>query len=1158
MSNQNDNPYRPSGATSMDEARPLVGIDLYSDPQSMSGEMLLDAQNFVNLDGRLFVRPGLMGLFGGNPPSSSSSMSGASSSSSNGWYDVGNTLYSVPSGGPSYGLDYLEDGNGNAWIIFVNGGKIYKTQEGSGGYTELLDTSRQSYNFNGPLTDSSKFGNFLYLADGAHPTTRITLNGGFPAYEMYAPGAVPPDNNPKVSPLVTLTNTPLWAANNAANWSFDGQATPYSNIAPNAGQDLSGNTQVINGSNLRGNGWVVTGEEGPRRGGYPDEVNVIGAGVNICVAGTPPGGASTGQGGLINVQALSGNSSLYPSRFHILLYCVKNDFGSNPNSYSANCFITPYDAGGNRLGAAFAIAINPPGNTGLVIDTVADFSGFGPSVAGITVQIVANNTNSVGNLYVGPISITPVSVQTTFVTGTSAVNIYPSLSGSQIIASSSSSVAGSSSSSMSGTGVTISNPPSDLGTTLDYQGTSLIFTFPIGSSSSSMSGASSSSSGTPEGGSDLSRVNQLVITLGPTGVVNSWANLSFSLSLRQATGGSGSRYILADNGVSVSSDGTALVCDISTLPTSDLTNIIGFKLTFLSNVVWNSPFYALQLGPVITPGNLSENDAGYVYYTTETAVIDSQNRVESNPSLPSETLNPSFSAAEVLLTIPTGSPWNAPTNQYNIYRLGGVDTYPILVASVSKTVSVAYGADPTNPYYSWNAITGQFLDNTPDLFLSTAPLLSFSKDPMPPNAQAIEVWQGRLWVAVGNRIYASWLANSDNSAPLMTTYIQNTDDPNIEIEGANFPIDPDSSNPVVRLVKIGTPIASGNQFGGVLIAFNKRSVYFVQGEQATDFTCKPYPYAAGIGLVAFRGVAVVSASQAYFMGPDRIHVCPPQGYEYYTTGVEADNPQQDIGLLIKPALYPSPPNTPLQNSIAFAQSFLMWHSSRLYLGCPNPGDTSNDVLWIYDFLTPGWLRWTGPTSFGSSSSSSPGSSSSSSGGGLAVSGIPMAFGNALSLPPIPGTTGAAYNLYLFGLNGQVYQNIGAVDIATPLSAATNIPWLALIHAMRPGFFVRYRKRPLYYMRARLEWYLIDLVFTGTVTMVAQAYTAGIQSPVPIAGAVNTQYYQLASLGRPFTVYVPPGLIEGDMVTIQISGQANAPAYLRGVRGMISQTNYEHT
>jgi hypothetical protein len=164
----------------------------------------------------------------------------------------------------------------------------------------------------------------------------------------------------------------------------------------------------------------------------------------------------------------------------------------------------------------------------------------------------------------------------------------------------------------------------------------------------------------------------------------------------------------------------------------------------------------------------------------------------------------------------------------------------------------------------------------------------------------------------------------------------------------------------------------------------------------------------------------------------------------------------------------------------------------------------------------------------------------------------------MQVPPIPGTTGAAYNLYFFGLNGQIFENVGPVDQATPNSPQNAIPWMVQVHGMRPGFFVRYKKRPLYYMRGTLVWFEVDLVMTGVVEMVSQAFTAGIQTPVPIPGAINTQNYQLASLGRPFTVYLPGGLINGDMVTVTLSGAVSAPAYLRGLRGWIAQSDYEHT
>jgi len=154
--------------------------------------------------------------------------------------------------------------------------------------------------------------------------------------------------------------------------------------------------------------------------------------------------------------------------------------------------------------------------------------------------------------------------------------------------------------------------------------------------------------------------------------------------------------------------------------------------------------------------------------------------------------------------------------------------------------------------------------------------------------------------------------------------------------------------------------------------------------------------------------------------------------------------------------------------------------------------------------------------------------------------------------------GANYNLFLFGLNGQVYQSTGTVDQATPIAAAVSIEFTVVVHAMRPGFFVRMKKRPMYYMRARLEWYAIDIVMNGVLTSTAQAYTVGTQSPVPIAGRKSVKNYSLTNLGRPYTVSCPPGLIEGDMVTVEITGNVVGETYLRGVRGYVSATGFEHT
>lgn len=61
-----------------------MGVELYANPQDLSASMLLAADNTLLRVGQLYVRPGLVGMFGGPAPSSSSSSSGSPSSSSSG------------------------------------------------------------------------------------------------------------------------------------------------------------------------------------------------------------------------------------------------------------------------------------------------------------------------------------------------------------------------------------------------------------------------------------------------------------------------------------------------------------------------------------------------------------------------------------------------------------------------------------------------------------------------------------------------------------------------------------------------------------------------------------------------------------------------------------------------------------------------------------------------------------------------------------------------------------------------------------------------------------------------------------------------------------------------------------------------------------------
>jgi hypothetical protein len=328
------------------------------------------------------------------------------------------------------------------------------------------------------------------------------------------------------------------------------------------------------------------------------------------------------------------------------------------------------------------------------------------------------------------------------------------------------------------------------------------------------------------------------------------------------------------------------------------------------------------------------------------------------------------------------------------------------------------------------------------------------------------------------------------------------------------------------MIPYGTPVVAGNEFGGGLLVLCQRSVWVVQGLDASNFSIQQLPYSDGVGLVARRGVTVISPNEIAFLGPDRIHQFP----------LKLDNPLKDFGLPIQPQLYPNTTNGTLQIPSAFANAFAIFHDAAMYVCVPLPGGSSNSVIWKYDFRSgPGWTRWS------QFCDATPNDT------------FNMAFTSAMSLPP-NAASGSAENLYLWGTNGQMSLVSGTTDSATPISGAVNIAFSITVNAKRPGFFYRYKRRVLYYILAMLEWWEIEAVMNGTLTATAQAYTYGPTGPAAIAGAKTVQPYLLAGTGEGYTQNAPSGLIEGQYLTLQLTGSVSQQAILRGVRGWITGTS----
>lgn len=1070
-SETNANPYKGLGATVFDESRGFIGVNLYQNPQDQSGSMLLQADNVVNQAYHLVTRPGLYGLFGGTGSSGSSS---TPSGTSYAYDDVWPPVYAVPAGAV-YPLIEMEDGEGNLWLLFSCQGDLFKTQQGSGSYDELLDEFGNQYSSHPgggilPNCDASRVGDFVYLDDGVHAPIRVSLAGGYPAPSMVGPAD---------APKAALTDTPVDAPT-ATNLSAGPVPSSFATLIANGAFDVYG--AVSGNVYLPGTPWALT------NGPYVLPANSPDYGSYSASAGhsqeTVPGhnfsllldnpADSIGQ----TFSSVANNTTAWPNpsaltKCATFLFACQGKLQSSGSAASLAVTLIAYDSVGDVLGSQTQVLYPSSPTAWSQMQAAFNFSQELASDPDHYVLVLSSGPNNLASngIWVATTSLTPLQ-----------------------------------------DGPYLSNVGAQVRWTAPYN----------------VIGGSYVVRDYTTAGKDFSSVGILGMA------VSSAIDLSVAaplLYLRFGFVEVGSATINWSNNLSFSPDGTFAYCDITTISSAVLASVRYLYIEAVldlpvTSVAPGSNPNILTFGPFSAGGNLTVGQADYIWYTTESKVLLGQglagqaatNTIESNPSAASASLTPNAAQAQGAIAWPADSLVNSGANRVSLYRIGGAWSDYRLIATVTPGTAVAYGSDASNPYYSYDG-SRSFVDNTPDLWLQAAQLMSFSKNGISSNAQCSAVWQDRLCRGIGNELEISWLLDSDSSAALMTTAVLNTSDPNYPIAGARFPISADPSDTIVRMISFGTPIQAGNEFGGGLLILNKRSIALVQGTDASNFSVKFYDYGLGCGLVAFRGVARVSPEQIFFLGPDRMHQFPPKN----------DSPLKDIGLLIQPAIYPIQPQTQ-QISTAFANSWLLYDNNALLLGCPEPGSGSNNVVWRFDFRTSGWLRWTGSTA-----------------AALNTTG-------AMSVPP--DASGALDRLYLFSATGQIFQLTGTVDQATPVASPAAIPVTITVHAMRPGFFYRYKLRPLYYMLARLEWVVIEAVMTASMTVTAQAYNVVGTGPVAISGAKSVQTYELAGLGRGFRLNMPPGLIEGQLVTVTLSYATTTAAYLRGVRGWISGTSTE--
>ncbi len=491
---------------------------------------------------------------------------------------------------------------------------------------------------------------------------------------------------------------------------------------------------------------------------------------------------------------------------------------------------------------------------------------------------------------------------------------------------------------------------------------------------------------------DYSKYQVLSLGLGRAlDLAKAGLSLAFGFQQDPATDPTGTVYF--SNPCAISADGTYAGVDITTVPLAVRSAFRYFSVMFIADTSYTSAKVPLlQVGPLTNAGNLpiGYGDVSYVFEEVnengDAALI---NVIESGSSPASRALTPTLQQATGSVVLPPKI--NPLATRFNVYRYGGTysDGYARLVGSYRYDGSA--GNEAANPYLSFSSASRTLTDNTPDSFLFTAATLITGRVLPPVGAQAIASWQGRLWLAKGSSLYASWLLAAGQQDALYFSAVNIADDPQAAIKGATFSLGAADNDPIQALIPYGT----------TLIVLKQRSVWMVFGYDPSNFAAQSYLLRAGVGCLAPRAACVVG-NHVWFLSADGVYsfnadIVDPKSVEL----TKSLNPHGDDGSTkITPA--------------AYAQAAMVYHNRRLLLFAPTPGDTANTAAYVWDSRTGGWTRYLGMTMTGAAS----------------------LHGGADGL-----------DLVMTGYNGQVYQFAGAADVPVPGAAGTAIPWVVKTRGM---------------------------------------------------------------------------------------------------------------
>lgn len=399
----------------------------------------------------------------------------------------------------------------------------------------------------------------------------------------------------------------------------------------------------------------------------------------------------------------------------------------------------------------------------------------------------------------------------------------------------------------------------------------------------------------------------------------------------------------------------------------------------------------IDLVDIVDVGNLTV-DATYNWRITEILPAGTT-YADGGLESPGSDLSVSYAVTEggarVRLTLPART--NAAATHVCVWRIGGDLSTERLVAMFP------YGTDTTGDNWSWDKTNRYFYDNVADVALVNQPIYGSGRDAAPTLCTAITLHGGRLWLGKGKEVFCSWRLQEDiDTYGLYFTLAPDPSDPEAYKKGASFSLlgvaDTDG------IVAFGKDAPDRiDTLGSTLIVYRRNGITTITGDSSANFAAQPSLAASGNGIVGPRAHALAGTRP------------------WYHTQVGATqfngNTVESRSFLLEPLLS----STYIANATGTNRIAYCWHDNRMWVFAPAVGGSTNSVVYVWDGRVStdaqdGWHKFTSSVNAG--------------------------FTGAVSIQ----VSGQVPDLYLAGVDGQLYKYANYSDKALDVSSGTAIPW----------------------------------------------------------------------------------------------------------------------